>query len=189
MAESTILPRIRLMMGPGTLPSRGDGRMDMTRYRKSGEPQMTGAELLAAVPEIAGVARAEAESRGIHGIATIDDLRRLSLAIDAELASPATDAVVFVQGTNSIEETAYFLHLTLKSAKPVVITGAQRPFTALSSDAPLNLHDAFRVAACPQTRGKGVVVVTNGEINSARDVTKTHTYRRSEEHTSELQSH
>ncbi len=83
---------------------------------------------------------------------------------------------MFVQGTNVLEETAYFLNLTVKSAKPVVVTGAQRPFTALSSDAALNLYDAFRVAAHPDTHGKGVVVVANGEINAARDVTKTNTY-------------
>jgi L-asparaginase len=92
------------------------------------------------------------------------------------LRLPEVDGVVFVQGTNVLEETAYFLTLTVHSVKPIVVTGAQRPFTALSTDAPLNLLDAFRVAAHPETRGKGVVVVTNNEINSARDVTKTNTY-------------
>ena len=166
--------KISLMMGPGTLPSRGADRMDLARYRKSGKPQMTGQELLEAVPEVRSVADVAVHAGNPRGIATVEDLRKLSLAVSEALQ--ACDGVVFVQGTNSIEETAYFLNLTVRSDKPVVVTGAQRPFTALSSDAPLNLLDAFRVCACPETRGKGVVVATNGEINAARDVTKTNTY-------------
>lgn len=173
----TGLSRIRLMMGPGTLPSRGSDRMDMTRYRRSGREQMTGGEMLAEIPEIAAIADVTVDPGNIYGIAGVEDLCRLSLSMQKVLDDPAVDGVVFVQGTNSIEETAYFLHLTLASAKPVVVTGAQRPFTAISTDAHLNLYDACRVAACADTAGKGVVVVTNGEINGARDVTKTHTYR------------
>ena len=174
MAE---LPRIALLLGPGTLPSRGTDRLDLVRYRKSGLPQMTGHELLEHVPEVARCARAQVDDANPHAIATVEDLRRLSVHISRRLNEPDIDGVVFVQGTNSIEETAFFLNLTVKSAKPIVVTGAQRPFTGLSSDAPLNLLDAFRVAADPSSRGKGVVVVTNGEINAARDVTKTNTYR------------
>jgi L-asparaginase len=166
--------KITLMMGPGTLPSRGADRMDLARYRNSGKPQMTGQELLEAVPEVGTVAEISVHEGNPHGIATLEDLRKLSLAV-AETLKRA-DGVVFVQGTNSIEETAYFLNLTVRSDKPVVVTGAQRPFTALSSDAPLNLLDAFRVCAHRDSRGKGVVVATNGEINAARDVTKTNTY-------------
>jgi L-asparaginase len=168
--------RIALLMGPGTLPSRGADRMDLAKYRKSGKPQMTGPELLEAVPEIASVARASVDTGNPWGIATPDDLRKLAVRMNEVLASADCDGAVFVQGTNSIEETAFFLNLTVKSAKPLVVTGAQRPFTAISSDAPLNLLDAFRVAAHPDSRGKGVVVVTNGEINAARDVVKTNTY-------------
>lgn len=173
MAE---LPCIRLMMGPGTLPSRGRDRLDLIRYRRSGNAQMNGAELLAGVPEIADVARVEVDGGNPYGIATPENLRVLALRMNEVLACSETDGAVFVQGTNSIEETALFLNLTVKSAKPVVVTGAQRPFTGISSDAHINLLDAFRVAACPETRGKGVVVATNGEINAARDVTKTNTY-------------
>ena len=85
--------------------------------------------------------------------------------------------MVLIQGTNALEETAYFLNLTVMSEKPMAIVGAQRPITAMSSDAALNLFDAIRVAASPESRGKGVVVATNGEINAAREVTKTNTYR------------
>jgi len=170
------LARIRLLMGPGTLPSQGSGRLDFTRYRRSGRPRMTGHELLAALPEIASIARVEVDAGNPHEVAALEEVRKLALRVNEVLRLPEVDGVVFIQGTNTLEETAYFLTLTVRSAKPVVVTGAQRPFTALSSDAQINLLDAFRVAAAPGTSGKGVVVVTNGEINAARDVTKTNTY-------------
>lgn len=170
------LPRIRLLIGPGTLPSQGKGRLDLVRYRRSGRPRMTGQELLAALPEIAEVARVEVDEGNPYEVATLDDVLKLAVRINEVLRLPEVDGVVFVQGTNTLEETAYFLNLTVHSAKPIVVTGAQRPFTALSTDAPINLLDAFRVATQAETHGKGVVVVTNGEINAARDVTKTNTY-------------
>src|SRR3970040_223860 len=170
------LPHIRLLMGPGNLRSQGKGRLDFVRYRRSGRPRMTGQELLAALPEIAELARVEVDEGNPYEVATLDDVLKLAVRVNELLRLPEVDGVVFVQGTNTLEETAYFLTLTVRSAKPVVVTGAQRPFTALSSDAQMNLLDAFRVAAAPETSGKGVVVVTNGEINAARDVTKTNTY-------------
>lgn len=171
------LPRIRLLVGPGTLPSRGKDRMDFTNYRRSGRPRMTAAELLAEIPEVDKIARVEPEGGAPHEVATLEDLRRLAAHVNELLQKPDLDGLVFVQGTNTLEETAYFLTLTVHSAKPVVVTGAQRPFTALSSDAPLNLLNAIRTAACQDSSGKGVVVVTNDEINCARDVTKTNTYK------------
>jgi L-asparaginase len=80
-------------------------------------------------------------------------------------------------GTATLEETAYFLHLTVKSDKPMVITGAMRPPTALSTDADINLLDAVRIAASPHAGGMGVLTVLNNEIHSARDVVKTSTFR------------
>lgn len=170
------LPRIHLLIGPGTLHSRGSGRMDFAHYRNSGKPRMTGDELLAEIPEIAEVAQVTVDAGNPHDVSTLEEIRRLAQRVHALLQRADVDGVVFVQGTNVLEETAYFLNLTVKSSKPVVVTGAQRPFTALSSDAALNLYDAFRVAAHADTHGKGVVVATNGEINAARDVTKTNTY-------------
>lgn len=87
------------------------------------------------------------------------------------------DGVVISHGTSTLEETAYFLHLTLPVTKPVVLTGAQRPYSAISSDAPMNLIQALRVAADEEASGKGVLVVANDAIHSARDVTKASTYR------------
>jgi len=170
------LPRIRLLIGPGTLPSQGKGRLDFVRYRRSGRPRMTGQELLAALPEIAELARVDVDEGNPYEVATLDDVLKLAVRVNELLRLPEVDGVVFVQGTNTLEETAYFLTLTVHSAKPIVVTGAQRPFTALSTDGPMNLLDAFRVATHSETHGKGAVVVTNGEINAARDVTKTNTY-------------
>jgi L-asparaginase len=85
--------------------------------------------------------------------------------------------VVITHGTNTLEETAYFLNLTVRHDRPVVLVGAQRPATAISADGPLNLLNAVRTAVAPEARGKGVMVVMNDEINAARDVTKTSTYR------------
>src|SRR5256885_2461055 len=84
---------------------------------------------------------------------------------------------IFTHGTSTLEETAYFLNLTVKHDRPVVVVGSMRPATALSADGPLNLLNAVRTAASSEARGKGVLVVMNDEINGARDVTKTNTYR------------
>ena len=95
-----------------------------------------------------------------------------------EVASAeAVHGVVITHGTATLEETAYFLHLTLKTALPVVLVGAQRPPNGLSTDAGLNLVNAVRVAAASCTAGLGVMAVINDEIHTARDVTKTSTYR------------
>jgi len=86
---------------------------------------------------------------------------------------PTVAGVVVTHGTNTLEETAYFLNLTVKS----VLVGSMRPSTAISADGPLNLLNAVRTAAAPEARAKGALVVLNDEINGARDVTKTNTYR------------
>ena len=175
------MPRraIQLLLGPGTLPSQGADRLDLLRYGAwlSGRAALTGDELLSAIPEIAGIADVTVDAGNPHPIGIVDDLRRLAVHIDALMRRPDVDGLVMVQGTNSIEETAFFLNLTVRSDKPVIVTGAQRPFTALSSDGAMNLVNAIRVAATPAASGKGVLVVTNDEINAARDVTKTSTYR------------
>jgi L-asparaginase len=85
--------------------------------------------------------------------------------------------IILVHGTNTLEETAYFLHLVLKTEKPVVVVGAQRPITGLSTDGPLNFVNAVRVATSAEASGRGVLVLLNDEIHCARDVSKTNTYR------------
>ena len=95
--------------------------------------------------------------------------------LQARLDESTIDAVVITHGTDTLEETAFFLHLVLTSDKPVVMTAAMRPATALSADGPMNLYQALSVAATPAARGRGVLVVVADRIWSARDVAKRHT--------------
>lgn len=107
-----------------------------------------------------------------------DDWKALVIKMD-ELGATVPDLAGFVitHGTASMEETAYMLSLTAKTSLPIVITGAQRPASALSTDAGMNLANAIRTAASPDAKGKGVLLLMNDEIHAARDVTKTSTFR------------
>lgn len=101
----------------------------------------------------------------------------LAMRVSHWLARPEIAACVITHGTDTLEETAYFLQLVHRSDKPVVLTAAMRPATALDADGPQNLLDAVRVAAHPQTRGLGVVCVLHGRIHAARDVIKANPHR------------
>lgn len=100
---------------------------------------------------------------------------KLAQRINALLASPKVDGIVVTHGTDTLEETAYFLNLVVKSNKPVVMVGAMRPASALSPDGPMNLYNAIILAASDEAAGKGVLVTLNNAINSSREVTKTNT--------------
>src|SRR5207247_10623638 len=101
------------------------------------------------------------------------DWIRLAQRINTIFADDAKVAgVVITHGTSTLEETAYFLNLTVKHDRPVVLVGAQRPATAISADGPLNLLNALRTASSADPRGQGVLIVMNEEINAARDATK-----------------
>ena len=100
---------------------------------------------------------------------------RLAARCKELLAREDVDGVVITHGTDTMEETAYFLHLTVHSVKPIVLTGAMRPATALSADGPMNLLQAVRVAAVDEAVGQGVLIVLDGTIESARDAVKMHT--------------
>lgn len=100
---------------------------------------------------------------------------KLTKRINELLCKPSVDGIVITHGTDTLEETAYFLNLVVESTKPVVIVGAMRPSTAISTDGPKNLYDGVVLAASEQAIGKGVLVCLNDTINSSRDVTKTNT--------------
>ena len=139
---------------------------------------MTPDELLSDLPELQALADVEVLEISNVGSGSMDTekLLRLAKGINAALARPEVTGAVVTHGTGTLEETAYFLHLTVKARKPVVVVGAMRPFTAISRDGPYNLYNAVRTAVTPEAAGKGVLVVLNDTIHSARFVTKGHTY-------------
>ena len=171
------LARVHVMTGPGTLPRNPKNRLEFLRYATTGEKPLSAQELVERIPELAQFARVTADDGPAMPFDQPQQLKDLSLKMSALLADPDLAGIVFAHGTNTIEETAYFLNLTVKSEKPIVIVGAQRPFSTLSSDAALNLLNAIRVAADPGSRGKGTLVVLNDTVQAARDVTKSNTYR------------
>ncbi len=170
-------PVVRVLATGGTISGGGASPTSLTEYRAG---TFSGEELVAAVPDLAQHATIRVEQVANVGSPniTFDDWLTLARRIDEIFANePDTAGVVITHGTNTLEETAYFLNLTVRHDRPVVLVGAQRPATAISADGPLNLLNAVRAAASPSARGKGVLVVMNDQVNAARDVTKTSTYR------------
>jgi L-asparaginase len=133
--------------------------------------------LIAAVPQLAALAELEVEQVAAIGSQDMDDATWLKLAARTQAAvdSPDIAGVVITHGTDTMEETAFFLNLVIRTEKPVVLVGAMRPATAISADGPMNLYNAVAVAAHPEARRRGVLVVANDEIHFAREVAKTNT--------------
>ena len=170
-------PVVWVLATGGTISGGGASPTSLTEYRAGA---FSGEELVAAVPDLARHATIRVEQVANVGSPniTFDDWLTLARRIDEIFSNePDTAGVVITHGTNTLEETAYFLNLTVRHDRPVVLVGAQRPATAISADGPLNLLNAVRTAASPEARGKGVLVVLNDQVNAARDVTKTSTYR------------
>jgi L-asparaginase len=172
------LPRIGLIFTGGTIDSLGTDRLDLAWYIEAGKRLGEG-ELVKQLPELAEIAAVQEipfrrlPSHALRDADWLELLRKIHAIFDRDQA----DGIVITHGTNTLEETAYFLNLTLKTDKPVVIVGSMRPASALSADGYLNVINAVRVAADPQSRGRGCLVVMNDTIFSARDVTKNATYR------------
>jgi L-asparaginase len=133
--------------------------------------------LVNSVPELKKVANVRGEQ--VFQIASEnmnnDYWLKLAKRVNALLTEDDVDGIVITHGTDTIEETSYFLDLVVKSRKPVVVVGAMRPSTAISADGPINLYNATLVAGSEDAVGKGVLVVLNDQINAARDVTKSNT--------------
>ncbi len=172
-------PKVAFIGTGGTIASLGRGPLDLVDYSAAGIV-MHADEILVRWPETALVAEViPIRYKNIVSPA-IDfaDWKALAALCETVVREhPGLAGIVIGHGTATLEETAYFLNLTVKVSVPVVIVGAQRPSSALSSDAGMNLVNAIRVAASPQSLGMGVLVVMNDEIHAARDVTKTSTLR------------
>jgi L-asparaginase len=172
------LPKVGLIVTGGTIDSVGKDRLDLAWYIEAGKRLQEG-ELLGMLPELKDIAQvSEIPFRRMPSHALLDkDWLELLRAIHSIFDADEASGIVITHGTNTLEETAYFLNLTLKTEKPVVIVGSMRPSSALSADGYLNVVNAVRVAADPNSRGRGALVVMNDTIFSGRDVTKNATYR------------
>jgi L-asparaginase len=171
------LPNIAIVATGGSIAGVGPDRLDYILYPELGE-HLTIEQSLARIPEVNGIARIQAEDLISVGSTAIGPREWLMLSNRiADLLGEGADGVVVTHGTATLEETAYFLHLTVRFTKPVVVTGAMRPPTAIGTDADLNLLDAVRTAASPAAAGLGTLTVLNNEIQSAREVTKANTFR------------
>ena len=173
------LPRIAVIGTGGTISSLGNGSLDVLDYPDFGQ-KLTSEALLEKFAETKLVADAVPVTYrqvGSTALGPPDWLELRRIIHQTVKDDPSVAGFVIPHGTATLEETAFFLNLTLATQQPVVLVGAQRPASALGTDAGTNLVNALQVAGAAEARGKGVLVVLNNEIHPARDVVKTSTYR------------
>jgi L-asparaginase len=176
------LPHVVLMSMGGAIASREMERLNITHYGGKGVPRLEPQDWVNDLPELANIARVTTDDMrsppGRHdGGETFEDMRNVAKRLNELAKDPGVDGFVITHGTNTMAEVAYYMTLTVKTDKPIVFVGSQRPWSEISGDGPLNLYNAVRVAASPQARGKGVLHCMNQYINTARDVTETSAYR------------
>lgn len=166
-------PNIHILATGGTIAGTGSSAT-ASGYTAG---QVAISSLLDAVPQVNDIANVTGEQIVSIGSQDMNDEVWLTLAnrINELLATPDCDGIVITHGTDTMEETAYFLNLTVHSDKPVVLTGAMRPSTAMSADGPLNLYNSVVTAAAKESRGRGVLIVMNGVILGAHSTQKMHT--------------
>jgi L-asparaginase len=172
-------PKVAFIGTGGTIASLGRGPLDLQDYGSVGNV-MHAEDILTKWPvvhQVADIIPVKYRNIPSTAIDFPDWKALLTLCHQLSRDHPDLAGIVIGHGTATLEETAYFLNLTLKTSVPVVIVGAQRPSSALSSDAGMNLVNAIRVAASPDARGMGVLALLNDEIHAAREVTKTSTLR------------
>ena len=167
------MPRVTILATGGTIagaaPSSTQAGYTSARVGIDG--------MIQAVPDLEKLALVDGEQFSSVGSQdmSFEIMINLSCRINALLTKKEIDGIVVTHGTDTMEETAFFLNLTIQSRKPVVMTGAMRPSTAVSADGPLNLYNAIAVAADPRAREMGVIVVMNDRIHGAHSLTKTNT--------------
>jgi glutamin-(asparagin-)ase len=163
--------KVVILATGGTIAGAGATAANSATYQAAKVPVD---KLIAGIPELANVADVRGEQ--VFQIAsesfTNEELMTLGKRVAALVKQDDVDGIVITHGTDTLEETAFFLNLVVHTEKPIVVVGAMRPGTALSADGMLNLYDAVAVAAAKDARGKGVLVTMNDEIQSGRDVMK-----------------
>jgi L-asparaginase len=167
------LPNIVIIATGGTIA--GEAATSTQAGYTSGQ---VGVEtLIRAVPTLGKIAKVTGEQISNVGSQDMSDAIWLKLAkrVNELAKSPDVDGIVITHGTDTLEETAYFLHLAAKTQKPVVLTGSMRPSSALSADGPLNIYNAVAIAGDPGAAGRGVLIAINDQIHSAHDMTKMNT--------------
>ncbi|MFZ7125473.1 MAG: asparaginase [Desulfobacterales bacterium] len=164
-------PVVRLIATGGTIA------MKIDPVKKAPVPAISGEDLLETVPDISNYATVEVENLSNVPSDYMDGERWIGLhkAVTAALERPEVAGVVVSHGTDTLEETAYFLDLTVKSEKPIVLIGAQRNASEHDFDGPRNLLNAVRICVSPDAKNKGAMICLNNQINAARNVTKMHT--------------
>ncbi|MBZ7930358.1 type II asparaginase [Campylobacter molothri] len=166
-------PKIVILATGGTIAGSIDSELETTGYKAG----VIGVEtLIKAVPQIKDIAQVSGEQIANIDSSNMNDEIWLKLAKKInELLKKDVDGIVITHGTDTMEETAYFLNLTVKSNKPVVLVGAMRPATAMSADGSKNLYNAVALAANENAKNKGVMIAMDDKILGARGVVKTHT--------------
>lgn len=169
----TAKPRLEIIATGGTIAGAQASKVDYGY--KAGAFNVN--DLINAVPQLRDLADITGEQVVNIGSQDMNDTVWLKLAkrINARLASTDVDGIIVTHGTDTMEETSYFIDLVTPHEKPIVFTGSMRPATAIGADGPANLYNAATVAANPRARERGALVVLNDSIHRARDVTKTHT--------------
>jgi L-asparaginase len=168
---ATAQPVVKLIATGGTIA------MKIDPVKKAPVPAISGEDLLATVPDISKYAKVEVQNLSNVPSDYMDPERWVGLqkAVKEALDRTEVAGVIVSHGTDTLEETAYFLDLTVKSDKPIVLIGAQRNASEHDFDGPRNLLNAVRICVSPDAKGKGSMIVLNNQINAARFVTKTHT--------------
>ena len=176
---SNQLPVVWVLGTGGTISSWGSPRLTFYEYGVAGQ-RLDVHQNLERIPEVRDFANVKAEHLWMAGSGSLGPTRWLELTKKINRLfqeDPGISGIVVTHGTSSMEETAYWLNLTVKSEKPVVVTGTMRPPSAMGTDSDNNLLGAIILAGSQEARGKGVTVMLNDEINAAREVTKQNSYR------------
>jgi len=173
LAQAKKLPNVVIIATGGTIAGSAESQTE-AGYQSGA----VGVDVLInAVPQLKDIAVVTGEQVASIGSQDMNDEVWLKLGkrVNEIVAKADVSGVAITHGTDTMEETSYFLHLVVKSDKPVVLTGSMRPSTAMSADGPLNIYNAVAIAGDPGARGRGVLVTVDDDIHSAHDIVKTHT--------------